>query len=145
LPPAEPRRPTASGARELAAVSSFGGAEPIRLPFDLQRSNLFLLLIALATMAMAALAAALGPAIGIGLIIGIGIAFAVALRPMLGLVMLAALAPATSGIARGLPVPGLRLSEILAGGIGARCAGPRSTGSRSCTPSRRSRSAATTS
>ena len=37
---------------------------------------------------------------------------------MVGLALLAALAPATSGLARGIPVPGLRFSEALIGGVG---------------------------
>jgi hypothetical protein len=99
-------------------VSSFGGAEPIRLPFDLQRSPLFAAAVALAAMLVVAAGATLGALYAVGLVAAIALALAVALNPMLGLVLLAALAPAASGLARGLPVPGLRLSEALAGGIG---------------------------
>ena len=53
-----------------------------------------------------------------GLIAVIAVAFAVALNEMIGLALLAALAPATAGLARGIPIPGLRFSEALIGGVG---------------------------
>jgi hypothetical protein len=107
------------GGQELAAVSAFGGPrEPVRLPFDLQRSGLFLG--ALATMAILAVAGAMtiGIVPALALLVGIGVLLAVAFNELLGLVLLAALAPITSGLARGLPVPGFRISELLAGGVG---------------------------
>jgi hypothetical protein len=120
-PQGEVRPPglNAAGGRQLAAVSSFGGGEAVQLPFDLQRSPLFLLLVALLAMGMVAAAISLGAAAALGLTIAIGVALAVALNPKIGLVLLAAVAPAASGLARGLPAPGFRLSELLCGGIGA--------------------------
>jgi hypothetical protein len=107
-----------AGAEQLASVSSFGGEEPLRLPFDLQRHHLFLAAVALVAMALVAAATGLSPLIGVGLIAAIALAFAVALNEVIGLVLLAALVPAASGLARGLPVPGLRLSETLIAGVG---------------------------
>jgi hypothetical protein len=106
------------GSRQLASVSSFGGEEPLRLPFDVQRYHLFLAVVAAVAMVLVAAAAGFSPLIAVGLIVVIAVAFAVALNEMVGLVLLAALAPATSGLARGIPVPGLRFSEALIGGVG---------------------------
>ena len=106
------------GSRQLASVSSFGGEEPLRLPFDVQRYHLFLAVVAAVAMVLVAAAAGFSPLIAVGLIVVIAVAFAVALNEMVGLALLAALAPATSGLARGIPVPGLRFSEALIGGVG---------------------------
>jgi hypothetical protein len=106
------------GSRQLASVSSFGGEEPLRLPFDVQRYHLFLAAVAAVAMVLVAAAAGFSPLIAVGLIVVIAVAFAVALNEMVGLALLAALAPATSGLARGIPVPGLRFSEALIGGVG---------------------------
>jgi hypothetical protein len=106
------------GGRQLASVSSFGGREPLRLPFDIQRYHLFLWVVAAVAMVLVAAGAGVSPVIAVGLIVAIAVAFAVALNEMIGLVLLAALAPATAGLARGIPVPGLRFSEALIGGVG---------------------------
>lgn len=107
----------ALGGRQLASVSSFGG-DPIRLPFDLQRYQVFLAAVGLVAMVVVAAATGLSPLIGLGLIAAIAVAFAVALNDMIGLVLLAALAPATAGLAKGIPIPGVRFSEALVGGVG---------------------------
>jgi hypothetical protein len=106
------------GGRQLASVSSFGGREPIRLPFDIQRYHLFLWVVAAVAMVLVAVGAGISPLIAVGLIAVIAVAFAVALNEMIGLALLAALAPATAGLARGIPIPGLRFSEALIGGVG---------------------------
>ncbi len=115
---AEPRL-VGAGAHELASVSSFGEGEPLRLPFDLQRHHLFLLAVAIVAMVVVAVGAGLSPLIGAGLVVAIALAFAVALNETLGLVLLAALVPATAGLAKSVPLPGVRLSEAVAGGVGA--------------------------
>ncbi|HEX4008872.1 MAG TPA: hypothetical protein VHX62_02620 [Solirubrobacteraceae bacterium] len=107
-----------TGAQQLAAISSFGGEERLRLPFNLQRRHLFLFVVAIVAMAAVAIAAGVKPILGAGMIVAVAAAFAVALNEMLGLILLAALAAATSGLARGIPVPGIRFSEVLIGGIG---------------------------
>jgi hypothetical protein len=109
---------TGIGGRQLASVSSFGGQEPIRLPFDIQRYHLFLCVVAAVAMVLVAVGAGISPPIAVGLIAVIAVAFAVALNEMIGLALLAALAPATAGLARGIPIPGLRFSEALIGGVG---------------------------
>lgn len=105
------------GARELAAMSSFAGSEAVRLPFDLQRSRLFLAAVAAIAMAGAGAAVATRPVAGVGVVAALALLLAVALNERLGLILLAALVPATSGLARGFPVPGLRISEALVGGV----------------------------
>lgn len=107
-----------AGAQELGSVSSFGEEEPLRLPFDLQRHHLFLLAVAVVAMVVVAAGAGLSPLIGAGLVVAIALAFAVALNETLGLVLLAALVPATAGMAKGVPLPGVRLSQAVAGGVG---------------------------
>jgi hypothetical protein len=112
-------RLTPAGSHGLGAASAFGDdVEAVRLPFDLQRSGLFLG--ALAAAAMAAIAAALtvGVLPALALLLGIGVLLVVAFNELVGLVLLTALVPITSGIARGLPVPGLRISELLVGAVG---------------------------
>jgi hypothetical protein len=114
---AEPRV-VGAGAHELASVSSFGEEEPLRLPFDLQRHHLFLLAVAVVAMVAVAAGAGLSPLVGAGLVVAVALAFAVALSETFGLVLLAALVPATAGLAKGVPLPAVRLSEAVAGGVG---------------------------
>jgi len=108
----------AGGGRQLAAVSSFGGEEPLRLPFNLHRHHLFLAAVGVVAMTLVAAATGLSPLIGLGLLAAIAIGLAVALNEMIGLALLAALAPATAGLAKGVPLPGVRFSEALIGGVG---------------------------
>lgn len=105
-------------ARQLAAVSSFGETEAAQLPFDLQRSSLFLAAVAALAVAGVAVAVAIKPIAGVAAVVGLGLLLAVVLNERLGLILLAALVPITSGLGRGVPVPGFRLSELLAGGVG---------------------------
>jgi hypothetical protein len=108
----------ATGGHELASVSSFGGREPLRLPFDLQRHHVFYGAVGVVSIAVVAAGAGFSPLVGLALIAAIGLAFAVALNEKIGLVLLAVLVPATSGLARGVPIPGVRLSQALIGGVG---------------------------
>jgi hypothetical protein len=64
-------------------------------------------------------AAAVSPAAGLGLVGAIAGALVVVRHPALGGVLLLGVVPAASGLRRGLPVPGLRLSEIAVAGIAA--------------------------
>ena len=111
-------RRVAVGGRQLAAVSSFGGEEPLRLPFNLHRHHLFLAVVGVVAMALVAAATGLSPLVGLGLIVAIAVGLAVALNDMIGLALLAALAPATAGLGKGIPIPGVRFSEALIGGVG---------------------------
>ncbi|MGA9856299.1 MAG: O-antigen ligase family protein [Solirubrobacteraceae bacterium] len=112
------RRGVGIGAQQLAAISSFGGEEPLRLPFNIQRTHAFLFAVAIISVIAVAVGTGLQPVIGVGLVAGVAIAFAVALNDLVGLVLLATLAAATSGLAKGIPVPGMRLSQVLIGGVG---------------------------
>lgn len=107
-----------AGARALASISSFGAEERLRLPFDLQRYHVFLAAVAAVAMAVVAGATGFLPIAAAGLIVAIAVGFAVALSEMFGLVLLAAIVPAASGLARGVPLPGIRLSQAVAGGVG---------------------------
>jgi O-antigen ligase/polysaccharide polymerase Wzy-like membrane protein len=68
--------------------------------------------------AAAGAASVIGVAAGIGIAMALIVALVTVRRPYVGAYILAALAPAVSGLRRGLPVPGFRLSEVLIGGIG---------------------------
>lgn len=111
-------RGSAKGAQQLAAASSFGGEEPLRLPFNLQRSHVFLAAVGLVAMIAVAVGVGLKAPLGIGIVVAVAVAFVVALNEIVGLVLLATLAAATSGLARGVPIPGIRFSEALIGGVG---------------------------
>jgi hypothetical protein len=109
----------AVGAGQLAAVPSLGDAEALKLPFDLQRSSLFLVgFAAIAVLAVGA-GVAVAPIVGVGVVAAVALALAVALNERIGLVLLAVLVPITSGLGRGVPVPGFRISELLVGGVSA--------------------------
>jgi O-antigen ligase len=74
--------------------------------------------VAVVAAAAAGVAAVVGIAAGVGVAIALAVAFVVVRRPYVGAYMLAAFAPAVSGLRRDLPVPGFRLSEVLIGGLG---------------------------
>lgn len=61
--------------------------------------------------------AAISPAAGLGLVAAVAGALVIARHPALGGILLVGVVPALSGLRRGLPVPGLRLSEIAVAGI----------------------------
>ncbi|MGH2859562.1 MAG: hypothetical protein ACRDMJ_18975, partial [Solirubrobacteraceae bacterium] len=107
-----------AGARRLASISSFGGEEPVRLPFELQRRGVAFIVIGALAMAAVAVATGVRPIVGVGMVAAVAAALAVALNEVLGLVLLAVLAASTSGLARGVPIPGVRFSEVLIGGVG---------------------------
>jgi hypothetical protein len=94
-----------------------GDSEAIKLPFDLQRSSLFHVTLAGLAAVAVAVGTAVAPVVGLGVVIAIGIALAVALNQRLGLLLLAIVVPITSGLGRGVPVPGFRISEVTAGGV----------------------------
>jgi hypothetical protein len=57
------------------------------------------------------------PKLGVGLVIAVALALLALLRPVTAALVLVAVVPAVAGLARGLPVPGLRPSEALIGGL----------------------------
>ncbi len=62
-------------------------------------------------------AATLGPLPGLGAVSAVGVGLVVLYRPAYGAYGLVALVPVLSGIQRGLPIPGFRLSEVMVVGI----------------------------
>jgi hypothetical protein len=62
-------------------------------------------------------ASAFGPLVGLLVLAAVPVALLVLARPDLGAYMLVAAVPVVSGVQRGLPIPGLRLSEIFIGGL----------------------------
>jgi hypothetical protein len=57
------------------------------------------------------------PKLGVGLVLAISLALLALLRPVTAAYVLVAVVPIVAGLARGLPVPGLRPSEALIGGL----------------------------
>ena len=78
-----------------------------------------LLLIAISVTAplVVGAAATLGPLPGLGAVAAVGVGLLVYHRPVYGAYGLVALVPVLSGIQRGLPVPGFRLSEVMIVGL----------------------------
>lgn len=68
-----------------------------------------------ATVAVAA-GTAFQPLVGVGVAAAVAGALFLLHRPVMGALLVVAVAPAVSGLARGLPVPGARLSEVLIAG-----------------------------
>lgn len=66
---------------------------------------------AIALGVVGAICAGVDPRLGLALVLALGIALVVAAKPWPSVLLLAALAPITSGLARGYPVPGLKVSE----------------------------------
>lgn len=62
-------------------------------------------------------AATLGPVAGVGALAASIVGFYLLRRPLLSATILVGVVPAVSGLSRGIPVPGLRLSEILIGAL----------------------------
>ncbi|MFL5885380.1 MAG: hypothetical protein ACJ77M_09945 [Thermoleophilaceae bacterium] len=85
----------------------------LRLPFGLETSPIAFVLLALALIVAAGAGAAFRPVVGIGVVAAVALALAIVLRPYFGVFLIVGLAPITSGLARGMPVPGVRISELL--------------------------------
>jgi hypothetical protein len=66
-----------------------------------------------ASAAVAAILVELGPLFGVAAAVGVAGVVWVAQRPVLLALLAVSLVPVTSGLARGLPVPGLKVSEVL--------------------------------
>jgi hypothetical protein len=83
------------------------------LPFGLERNAPAMVAGGAAVAAATGVLTGLEPAAGLLAVAGTAWCLAVALHPRLGLFALVAIAPAISGLSRGFPLPGLRLSELL--------------------------------
>lgn len=86
---------------------STGGSRLAELP------SVVFWLIAVGGMAVAGVGAALGPTTGLAALAVIGAGLWILDRPVRGAYVLVAVVPITAGLRRGLPVPGLRLSEVI--------------------------------
>jgi hypothetical protein len=64
-------------------------------------------------------AAGVDPRAGVAVLAAVGVCLVTLDRPAIAAYALVAIVPATSGLRPGLPVPGLRLSEVMAGGVAA--------------------------
>jgi hypothetical protein len=78
-----------------------------------------IVLVAAAATVVVGAGASLGPKQAVGAVVAVAAGLYVARRPVVGAYTLVALAPALSGIHRGLPIPGLRLTEVMIAGIAA--------------------------
>ena len=97
-----PARPTASAPR---------------VPF--RRPRAALALYGVGAAAVVGAAAGLSIPAGAGALAAMALGLLVLSRPAIGAFVLVAVVPITSGLARGLPIPGLRLSELLIGALSA--------------------------
>ncbi len=96
------------------APPSRSDAPPATGPRD-RRS---LLAVSAASILLVGVGASFGVATAAAGLLAVVVALAVLRRPVVGALALVALVPALSGLRRGLPVPGLRLSETLVVGLG---------------------------
>lgn len=71
----------------------------------------------LAALILIGVGAALGPVVGVAAVVAVGAGIVVLRRPIIGAYALVVCVPALSGLQRGLPVPGFRLSELMIVGI----------------------------
>src|ERR1700727_1386557 len=96
----------------LSSASPLPATTPMRAP-TVRRPAFFVL----GAGALAAIVVAIGASIGLlaGLAALLAVCFGLLTveRPYLGAYALVAVAPVTSGLKRGLPLPGLRLSEVV--------------------------------
>jgi O-Antigen ligase len=100
----------------VVAAGARGGAD--RNALTIISSPGVAVVVAVVAAAAAGVATMIGVAAGIGVAMALIVTLVTVRRPYVGAYILAALAPAVSGLRRGLPVPGFRLSEVLIGGIG---------------------------
>ncbi len=85
----------------------------------MRRATPAMILISLASVAFVGVAAAMGPIVALAALAAVGTALAVLVRPLNAALILVGVVPAISGLQRGLPVPGLRLSEAVIVGLSA--------------------------
>src|SRR5215210_2851484 len=84
---------------------------------DLRRPLLTTTAFAAGAVVLVGAASAVGPLPGLASLSAAAIGLMVLRRPDLGALVLVGVAPAISGLTRGLPVPGLRASELLVAGL----------------------------
>jgi O-antigen ligase/polysaccharide polymerase Wzy-like membrane protein len=95
-------------------TGSIGSAEPRwLLPRWLEEFAVARAALAVAAILVVGAAASLGPLVGAMALAVVAFTILVAYRPLLGVVVMVAVVPVTSGLARGMPVPGFRVSELV--------------------------------
>lgn len=88
------------------------------VPRLLEDSQLARFAVGIVAVLVVGAAASRGPEFGAVAVAVIGLAILTAYKPMFGVLVMVAVVPITSGLARGLPVPGFRVSELLTALIG---------------------------
>jgi hypothetical protein len=92
-------------------ASALPGRRPPRRPY--RHPRVAIALFAIGGALLVGVGAGLGPAEGAGALVAAAFGIVVVRRPAIGALTLVALTPVLSGFKRGLPVPGLKVSEIL--------------------------------
>jgi hypothetical protein len=82
-------------------------------------SRLIAVMVVMGASLVVGVGAGLGPLYGLGALGGVALALVVLWRPDVGALVLVATVPITAGLRRGLPLPGLRISEALIVGVSA--------------------------
>jgi hypothetical protein len=84
---------------------------------ELLSTNAVMVALALVSAVVVGAGAAMGPKQGLGAVIAVAAGLVVLRRPVYGGYTLVAAVPALSGLERGLPIPGFRLSEVMVAAI----------------------------
>jgi hypothetical protein len=92
---------------------------PAGVPQGLRRPRLTMLLLVLVAAPVIGVAAALKPLLGLAAVAALAATLVLAQRPDLAVFTMVTVAPAAAGLQRGLLVPGLRVSEASIVGLGA--------------------------
>jgi hypothetical protein len=102
------------------ATAALGRPDGSRLPNDAaayRHPGLVIGLVGAGSSLALGVAATFGPLLGLLVLAAVPGVLLVLARPDIGALAMVAAVPVVSGVQRGLPIPGLRLSEILIGGV----------------------------
>lgn len=105
------------GVAQIAFPPVRGSSELLGLPAQLSASRLLRAVTVGGALLFVGAAATQGPVTGLTAVAAVGVFLGVAARPLAGAYTLIALAPLTSGLGRGLPIPAFRFSELLIAGV----------------------------
>jgi O-antigen ligase len=83
------------------------------LPRVLEESQLARIAVGVGATVAVGAAASQGPQVGAAAVAVVALTVLAAYRPVFGVLVMVAVVPVTSGLARGLPIPGFRVSELL--------------------------------
>jgi hypothetical protein len=90
-----------------------------RLSGRSQPPKALILLLGLCAFGAICASALVGPVFGLGAVAAVGAAIVVVQRPVVGAYILVTCVPALSGLSRGLPVPGFRVTELMTVAVAA--------------------------